>query len=137
MTSPNFWGYHIMLKNGIYLKLFNQTERLQKNDPSIASITNFYTCKVYFWWLPNYYSRIQQTLLSQKYSIKKYYKAFSGLHYKRTMILNEDSRVVNKLETSFNDEARVIIYDRHMFIVQSTGGNNETWLWVFSLVVFI
>ena len=36
-------------------------------------------------------------------------------------IVNDDSRVVNKLETSQTDDARVIIYDRHMFIVQSTG----------------
>jgi hypothetical protein len=36
-------------------------------------------------------------------------------------IINDDSRVVNKLEASFTDDARVIIYDRHMFIVQATG----------------
>jgi hypothetical protein len=33
-------------------------------------------------------------------------------------IVNEDSRVANKLKTSITDDARVIIYDRHMFIVQ-------------------
>jgi hypothetical protein len=33
-------------------------------------------------------------------------------------IVNDDSRVVNKLETS--DNARVIIYDHNMFIVQAT-----------------
>ncbi len=37
------------------------------------------------------------------------------------MILNDDSRVVNKLETSLTDDARVVIYGRHMFIVQATG----------------
>jgi hypothetical protein len=37
------------------------------------------------------------------------------------MIVNDDSRVVNKLEASLTDNARVIIYDRHMFIVQATG----------------
>ncbi len=36
------------------------------------------------------------------------------------MIVNDDSRVVNKLETSLPDDARVIIYDHHMFIVQAT-----------------
>ena len=36
------------------------------------------------------------------------------------MIVNDDSRVVNKLEASFTDDARVVIYDRHMFIVQAT-----------------
>ncbi len=36
-------------------------------------------------------------------------------------IVNDDSRVFNKLEASLNDDARVIIYDRHMFIVQAIG----------------
>ena len=35
-------------------------------------------------------------------------------------IINDDSRVVTKLETSLTDDARVLIYDRHMFIVQAT-----------------
>jgi hypothetical protein len=30
------------------------------------------------------------------------------------------SSVVNKIETSLIDDARVIIYDRHMFIAQAT-----------------
>ncbi len=45
----------------------------------------------------------------------------SGLYYKPLMIVNDDSRVVNKLEASLTDDARVIIYDCHMFIVQATG----------------
>jgi hypothetical protein len=36
-------------------------------------------------------------------------------------IVNDDSRVVNKLEAALTDNARVIIYDRQMFIVQATG----------------
>jgi hypothetical protein len=36
------------------------------------------------------------------------------------MIMNDDSRIVNKLETSLIDDARVVIDDRHMFIVQAT-----------------
>ncbi len=44
-----------------------------------------------------------------------------GLYYKPMMIVNNDSRVVNKLETSLTDDARVIIYNCHMFIVQATG----------------
>ncbi len=36
--------------------------------------------------------------------------------------VNDDSRVVNKLEASLIDDARVIIYNRHMFIVQATAG---------------
>jgi hypothetical protein len=35
-------------------------------------------------------------------------------------IVNNDSRVINKLEASLTDNDRVIIYDRHMFIVQAT-----------------
>jgi hypothetical protein len=44
----------------------------------------------------------------------------SGLYYKPMTIVNDDSRVINKLEASLTDHARVIIYDRHMFIVQAT-----------------
>ncbi len=36
------------------------------------------------------------------------------------MIIDDDSRVVNKLEASLTDDAIVIIYNRHMFIVQAT-----------------
>jgi hypothetical protein len=36
-------------------------------------------------------------------------------------IVKDDSRVINKLEASLTDDARVISYDRHMFIVQATG----------------
>ena len=35
-------------------------------------------------------------------------------------IVNDDARVINKLEASLIDGARVVIYDRHMFIVQAT-----------------
>jgi hypothetical protein len=44
----------------------------------------------------------------------------SGLYYKPMTIVNDDSRVINKLETPLTDDARVIIYDRHMFIVLAT-----------------
>ena len=43
-----------------------------------------------------------------------------GLYYKPMMIVNNDSRVVNKLEASLIDDARVVTYDRHTFIVQAT-----------------
>ncbi len=36
------------------------------------------------------------------------------------MIVNDDSMVIAKLETSLTDDARVIIYDHQMFIVQAT-----------------
>ncbi len=42
----------------------------------------------------------------------------SGLYYKPMTIINDDSTAVNKLEASLTDDARVIIYDRQMFIVQ-------------------
>jgi len=35
-------------------------------------------------------------------------------------ILNDDYRVIIKLETSLNDDARGVIYDCHMSIVQAT-----------------
>ncbi len=35
-------------------------------------------------------------------------------------IVNDGSRVVTKLETSLTDDARVVIYNCHMFIVQAT-----------------
>jgi hypothetical protein len=36
-------------------------------------------------------------------------------------IVNDNSRVINKLEASLTDDSRVVIYNRHMFIVQSFG----------------
>ncbi len=36
-------------------------------------------------------------------------------------IVDDDSRVVNKLEASLTDDARVVIYNCHMFIVPATG----------------
>jgi hypothetical protein len=45
----------------------------------------------------------------------------SGPYYKPMTIVNDDSRVITKLETSLTDDGRVVIYDRHMFIVQATG----------------
>jgi hypothetical protein len=36
------------------------------------------------------------------------------------MVVNDNSRVVNKFATSFADDARVIIYDLHILIVHST-----------------
>jgi hypothetical protein len=44
------------------------------------------------------------------------------------MIVNDDSRVITKLETSLTDDTRVVIYDHHMYIIQATDhrikGNN-------------
>ncbi len=43
----------------------------------------------------------------------------NGLYYKPMTIVNDDSRVITKLETSLTDDARVVINDRHQFIVQA------------------
>ncbi len=40
--------------------------------------------------------------------------------YKRVTIINDDSSIVNKFEASLTDDAKVIIHDQHMFIVQAT-----------------
>jgi hypothetical protein len=45
---------------------------------------------------------------------------YSCLYYKPMTSATDDSRVINKLETSLIDDARFIIYDCHMFIVQAT-----------------
>jgi hypothetical protein len=43
-----------------------------------------------------------------------------GLYYKPMTIINDDSRVINKLEASLADDAIVINYNRIMFKVQAT-----------------
>ncbi len=35
------------------------------------------------------------------------------------MIVNDDARIVNKLDASLTDDSRVIIYNRHMFTEQA------------------
>ncbi len=67
------------------------------------------------------------------YKVKLHQKMFwctkcilliSGLYYKHVTIVNYASSSINKLKASLNDDARVIIYNRHTFIVQATG---EKW----------
>ncbi len=58
---------------------------------------------------------------SKKHECSFLARLFSGLYYKPITIVNDDSRVVNKLEPSLTDDARVVIYDRHMFMVHATG----------------
>ncbi len=42
--------------------------------------------------------------------------------YKKHMtIVNYASSIVNKPKALLTDDARVVIYDRHVFIVQATG----------------
>ncbi len=43
------------------------------------------------------------------------------LYYKHITIINTDSRIGNKFGASLTDDARVVIYDCHVFIVQATG----------------
>ncbi len=45
----------------------------------------------------------------------------SSMYYKLMMPVNDDSRVINKLKASLTDDVRVVIYDRHMFIVPAKG----------------
>ncbi len=51
----------------------------------------------------------------------KWHEVTSGLYYKLMTIVNDDSMVINELEASLTDDTRVVIYDRHVFIVQATG----------------
>jgi hypothetical protein len=41
------------------------------------------------------------------------------------MIVNYASSVINKLKALLTDDARVIIYNSHVFIVQATGGQSS------------
>jgi len=43
-----------------------------------------------------------------------------GLYYKHITIINGDCSVVNEFEASVTDGARVVIKNRHMFIVKAT-----------------
>jgi hypothetical protein len=43
------------------------------------------------------------------------------MYYKTVLIVNDDSRVIIKLETSLTDDVIVANYDCHMFLVQATG----------------
>jgi hypothetical protein len=52
--------------------------------------------------------------------IYSFWEMRSGLYYKHTTIVYYASSIVNELEALLTDDARVIIYDRHVFIVQVT-----------------
>jgi hypothetical protein len=51
---------------------------------------------------------------------------YSGLYYKHVTIINYASSGINKLRASLNEDARVVIYNRHMFIVQATDAITRT-----------
>ncbi len=42
-------------------------------------------------------------------------------------IVTDDSSIFNKLGASLTDDARVVIYDHHIFIVQATGVFVSCW----------
>ncbi len=44
-----------------------------------------------------------------------------GLYYKHLTIVNYTSSIVNKPKVLLTDDARVVIYDCHVFIVQASG----------------
>jgi hypothetical protein len=48
------------------------------------------------------------------------------------MIVNDDSSIVSKCEASLTDDARVIIYDRKMFIVEAT--DLKKWMDILTLL---
>ncbi len=54
---------------------------------------------------------------------EKVFFMISGLHYEHTMIINYASSIANNIEALFTGDARVIIYNRQVFIVQATGPN--------------
>jgi len=58
------------------------------------------------------YSTTNRTIVSSDLS--------SGLYYKHTKIINFASSIVHKLKALLTDDARVIIYDHHVFMVQAT-----------------
>ncbi len=41
------------------------------------------------------------------------------MYYKHITIVNDDTNIINKFEASLTEDTRVVIYNRHMFIVQA------------------
>ncbi len=64
---------------------------------------------------------ISHKILS-KFMPKKFYEIDPySLYYKHVTIINYASSSIKKVKVSLNDDARVIIYDCHMFILQAPG----------------
>ncbi len=70
-------------------------------------------------------SRVGKNFKSGFLCSRGFFPKSSGLCYKHMTIANCTSNVVNKLEDLLADDARVIIYDRHVFIVQATGLSSQ------------
>ncbi len=46
-----------------------------------------------------------------------------GLYYEHVTFVNDDSSVVSMFSFKLTGDPRVVIYDCHRFIIQSTGAN--------------
>ncbi len=53
------------------------------------------------------------------------YKHHCGLYYKHITIVDYNSSIVNKLGPSLTHDARVVIYNHHVFIVHATDGRKS------------
>ncbi len=66
----------------------------------------------------------QEGHLSANLNYKKIAAEFvlpsSGLYYKLILIVNDNSSIVSKWQASLIDDARVIIYNHKVFIIQAT-----------------
>ncbi len=62
---------------------------------------------------------LEKFCLDRQCFVGKNFIETDGLYYKPMMIVNDDARIVNKLDASLTDDSRVVIYDRHMFILQA------------------
>ncbi len=49
------------------------------------------------------------------------------MYYKHVTIINDNSSIISKWSSEFIDDARGVIYNRHMFIVQATGLTGSFW----------
>ncbi len=50
----------------------------------------------------------------------------SGLYYKLTTIVNYASSIISEQSFQLIDDASVVIYDRHVFIVQASGHSKHS-----------
>ncbi len=68
--------------------------------------------------LKEYFS---SNLINEYFELKDVLAKFCGLYYKHVTIVINDSSVISKWSFKLIDDPRVIIYDRHRFIIQATG----------------
>jgi hypothetical protein len=88
----------------------------EKEAKEVVSTQTFYNVHENLIQMPNYISKP----IFQSGESNHHRYASSGLYNKPITIVNNDSSIVNKLEASLTDDAGVVIYDCHMFIVQAT-----------------